>query len=416
MRTEMVEDVVIIGAGIAGLTTALGLHGMGLRSLVLESSDSLRASGYALVLWANAWRALDAIGIGDFLREQHFELDGFVVTSTISGLATSHTPFKADRKYEGNEVRSVKRKALLEALAKDLPPGTIRFTSKIVCIEEAGSLKLLHLADGSILKTKVLIGCDGVNSIVAKWLGLENPVFSGRWSIRGCGEYLGGHGLEPNFFQFYGNGFRSGLVPCDEKTVYWFFTWIPSAEQKNIQENQAMMKQFVLSNLGKVPEALENAIENTPLGSFVASPLKFRKPWNVLWGEITKGNVCVAGDALHPMTPDIGQGGCAALEDGVVLARCLAEALPKESRRESNLRVEDKEDDEFNRIKKGLEKFAKERRWRSFELISTAYLVGWMQQSEGKVISFLRDNFLSSFLAGLRLKSSSYDCGKLNIS
>ncbi|XP_043702434.1 monooxygenase 2-like isoform X2 [Telopea speciosissima] len=411
----MVEDVVIVGAGIAGLTTALGLHRMGFRSLVLESSDSLRVTGFALVSWTNAWKALDAIAIGDFLRKQHVQLDGLVVASIISGFVTSHLQFKANRKHEGSEVRSLKRKALLEALAKDLPLGTIRFTSKVVSIEEKDNLKLLHLADGSILKTKVLVGCDGVNSIVAKWLGLEKPVLSGRWAIRGCAKYLGGHGLEPNFLLFFGNGSRTGLMPCDEKTAYWFFTWTASAEHKDIQENPTMMKQFVLSNLGKVPEALVNVIESTPLGSLVASPLKFRKPWNVLWGEIYKGNVCVAGDALHPMTPDIGQGGCAALEDGVVLARCLAEALSKDSRRESNLGVEDKED-EFNRIKKGLEKFAKERRWRSFELISTAYVVGLIQQSNGKVISFLRDNFLSSFLAGLLLKRAAYDCGKLNIS
>ncbi|XP_042477820.1 monooxygenase 2-like isoform X2 [Macadamia integrifolia] len=415
MRTEMAEDMVIIGAGIAGLTTALGLHRMGLRSLVLESSDSLRVTGFALVLWTNAWKALDALGIGDFLREQHVLLDRLVFTSTISGLATSQLPLRADSKHESREVRSVKRNALVEALAKDLPRGTIRFSSKVVSIEEADNLKLLHLADGSILKTKVLIGCDGLNSVVAKWLGLEKPVSSGRWAIRGYAEYLGGHGLEPNFLQFFGNGSRCGLMPCDEKTVYWFFTRTPSAKYKEIEENPAMMKQFVLSNLGNVPEALVNAIESSDFGSIVASPLKFRKPWNVLWGEITKGNVCVAGDALHPMTPDIGQGGCAALEDGVVLARCLAEALLKEPGRESNSGVEDKED-EFNRIKMGLEKFAKERRWRSFELISTAYVVGSMQQSEGKVIGFLRDNLLSSLLSGLLLKKASYDCGKLNIS
>ncbi|KAJ4957105.1 hypothetical protein NE237_013888 [Protea cynaroides] len=415
MGTEIVEDIVIVGAGIAGLTTALGLHRMGLQSLVLESSDSLRATGFALVTWPNAWKALDAVGIGDSLREHHVQLDGFVAASTVSGCATSHMSFKVDWKHEGTEVRSLERKALLEALEKDLPTGTIRFTSKVVSIEEAGNLKLLHMADGSIIKTKALIGCDGVNSLVANWVGLEKPAFSGRWSIRGRAEYLGGHGLEPNFLQFYGNGFRFGLVPCDEKSVYWFFTWIPSAQDKDIQENPAMMRQFVLSNLGKVPEALVNVVESTHLGSIYVAPLKFRKPWNVLWGEISKGNVCVAGDALHPMTPDIGQGGCSALEDGVVLARCIAKALSKDSRRDSNLKVEEKEDD-CNRIKKGLEQFAKERRWRSFELISTAYVVGLIQQSDRKVIGFLRENLLSSFLSGLLLKRSAYDCGKLNIS
>ncbi|KAJ4981194.1 hypothetical protein NE237_032031 [Protea cynaroides] len=414
MGTEIVENIVIVGAGIAGLTTALGLHRMGLRSLVLESSDSLRVTGLTLLTWPNAWRALDAIGIGDSLREQHVQLDGLVAASTVSGHVSSR---KAFIKNEGNEVRCVNRKTLIEALGKDLPPGTIRFNSKVVSIEEAGNLKLLHLADGSILKTKALIGCDGVNSVVGKWLGLEKPVFSGRWAIRGCAEYLSGHGLEPNYLLFLGNGFRSGLLSCDEKTVYWFFTYssTSSSQYKDIQENPAMMKQFVLSNIGKVPEALVNAIESTDLGSIVASPLKFRKPWNVLWGEISKANVCVAGDALHPMTPDLGQGGCSALEDGVVLARCLAGALLNDARRKSSLKVEE-DDDECNRIKEGLEKYAKERRWRSFELMSTSYVVGLIQQSDGKVISFLREKLIPSMLTGLLLKKAAYDCGKLDIS
>lgn len=54
-----------------------------------------------------------------------------------------------------HELRCVRRKLLLEALAKDLPNGTIRFSSKVVCIEESGFFKLVHLADGTILKTKV---------------------------------------------------------------------------------------------------------------------------------------------------------------------------------------------------------------------------------------------------------------------
>ncbi|GAV77321.1 FAD_binding_3 domain-containing protein, partial [Cephalotus follicularis] len=73
---EGVEDIVIVGAGIAGLTTSLGLHRQGIRSLVLESSDSLTASGFAFATWANAWKALDAIGIGDSLRQQHHTIQG----------------------------------------------------------------------------------------------------------------------------------------------------------------------------------------------------------------------------------------------------------------------------------------------------------------------------------------------------
>ncbi|GLT71443.1 hypothetical protein SLA2020_434590 [Shorea laevis] len=70
------EDIVIVGAGIAGLTTSLGLHRLGIRSLVLESSSSLRITGCALTTWTNGWRALDAVGLGDSLRQHHQQLRG----------------------------------------------------------------------------------------------------------------------------------------------------------------------------------------------------------------------------------------------------------------------------------------------------------------------------------------------------
>lgn len=98
----LVEDIVIVGAGIAGLTTSLGLYRyariyiyiyyfnltrsddgdrclincrLGVRSLVLESADSLRVTGFALTTWTNAWKALDAVGVGAILRQQHVQLN-----------------------------------------------------------------------------------------------------------------------------------------------------------------------------------------------------------------------------------------------------------------------------------------------------------------------------------------------------
>jgi len=104
MERGLVQDIVIVGAGIAGLTTSLGLHRylfhflhyqlcfylfiflscftyahrLGVPSLVLESSDTLRVTGFALSIWENAWKALDAVGVGDILRDQHLQLKGYV--------------------------------------------------------------------------------------------------------------------------------------------------------------------------------------------------------------------------------------------------------------------------------------------------------------------------------------------------
>lgn len=167
------------------------------------------------------------------------------------------------------------------------------------------------------------------------------------------------------------------------------------------------MKQFVLNKLGKVSQAVSEVVERTELTKISCAELKFRLPWNLLFGDIARNNVTVAGDALHPMTPDIGQGGCSSLEDSVMLARCLGEALLTESRPN----VEDEE--EFERLNKALEKYAKERRWRSFSLISTAYMVGLLQQSDGRLMSFLKRKWLSKYTSSAFVRMADFDCGKL---
>lgn len=80
-----------------------------------------------------------------------------------------------------------------------------------------------------------------------------------------------------------------------------------------------------------LPKEMKGIIESTPLDNFVSARLRYRYPLEVLWGNISKNNVCVAGDgdALHPMTPDLRQDGCLALEDGIILARCISETLTK---------------------------------------------------------------------------------------
>ncbi|CAB4321216.1 unnamed protein product [Prunus armeniaca] len=150
--------------------------------------------------------------------------------------------------------------------------------------------------------------------------------------------------------------------------------------KKEREENPAQLKQYILSKLGKIPDKVKAVVENTELDAFISSPLRYRHPWELLWGNISKGNACVSGDALHPMTPDIGQGGCCALEDSVVLARCLGEALLKNSGGERKDKEGEEGKEEYERIEMGLNKYANERRWRSFDLISTSRVVGFLQE------------------------------------
>ncbi|KAK1592094.1 hypothetical protein Q3G72_019401 [Acer saccharum] len=205
---EMVEDVVIIGAGIAGLATAVALKRVGIHALVLERFDGLRATGAALTLFPNAWLALNALGVSH-------------------NLSTFYAPCK----IKGVGPRSVHRNKLLQALADELPKGRIQFSSKLAKIEtyqaqEAGStnnMVTLRMEDGTIIKTKLLIGCDGVHSVVARWLGLAAPVHSGRSAARGLALFPQGHGLDQSVNQLKDVGKRAGFIPINDKEVYWYF-------------------------------------------------------------------------------------------------------------------------------------------------------------------------------------------------
>ncbi|KAL3611685.1 hypothetical protein D5086_002705 [Populus alba] len=324
---EMTEDVVIVGAGIAGLATAVALKRVGVRALVLERSQGLRSTGAAISLFPNAWLALHALGVSHKLTRIYDPLCKGYVTNVSTG-DVQQVLFPA-----GQGPRAVHRKALLEALAKELPADSIRFSSKLAAIESqeqggGASIAVVHLEDGTVIKSKVLIGCDGLHSVVARWLGLAEPVHSGRSAVRGLAIFPQGYGFK-----------------------------------QEVQQH----------------------------------------PWGIIFGNLSKGNITVAGDAMHPMTPDLGQGGGLALEDAVVLGRHIGNSVVKNE----GLVVP-------GDMAKAINDYVKERRWRAAGMVIGSYLSGWVQQGGAKWwMNFLRDGVFYKYVFGWVARRVHYDCGEL---
>ena len=118
---------------------------------------------------------------------------------------------------------------MLEALAEELPTDSIRFSSKLAAIESqeqggGASIAVVHLEDGTLIKSKVLIGCDGLHSIVARWLGLAEPVHSGRSAVRGLAIFPQGYGSKQEAQLFVDEGKRAAFVPLNDREFYWFLT------------------------------------------------------------------------------------------------------------------------------------------------------------------------------------------------
>ncbi|XP_026440319.1 monooxygenase 2-like isoform X1 [Papaver somniferum] len=426
----MEEEVVIVGGGVAGLATALALNRVGVRNLVLERSSELRVSGPGLTLFSNAWIALESLGVAHKLTSVYKPYKRVKVTDVANGVSLNFQKeatqeailsAKEGEEWMATGLRTVHRRALFEALLEELPTDTVRFSSKLISIEKTkarqgnDSLVIIHLEDGTTIHTKVLIGCDGVHSLVSKWLGLKDVVNSGRCAMRGLGVFPEGHGLNHEMQQFVDIGRRFGILPVNNEEVYWFMSYqsIPTKDAEMAKGDPKVIQKTMLESVYGSPQVVSDVIQQSDMQSLSWVPLSFRYPWDLIFGRLSDGTITIAGDAMHPMTPDLGQGGCAALEDAVVLGRHIGNSYIRNG---GMISQEDLE------VEIGM--YVKERRWRTAGLITASYLSGWVQQSGssgigsslkgfGWLMKFLRDTVYYKIIYPRLGGFLRYDCGKL---
>ncbi|KAJ6299002.1 hypothetical protein OIU76_020053 [Salix suchowensis] len=303
-------------------------------------------------------------------------------------------------------IRTVHRKALLEALAEELPTDTIRFSSKLAAIESqeqggGASIAVVHLEDGTAIKSKVLIGCDGVHSVVARWLGLAEPVHSGRSAVRSLAVFPQGHRFNHEVQLFVDQqGKRAAFIPLNDSEFYWFFT----CKGENMTGEPEQIQREVLEKYAEnFPSIYLDVVRQADLSTISWAPLMFRHPWRIIFGNLNKGNITVAGDAMHPMTPELGQGGGSSLEDAVVLGRHIGNSIIKNG----GQFVE-------GDMAKAIDDYVKERRWRAALLVTGSYLSGWIQHGGAKWWErFFKDRLFFKYIFGFLTGLAHYNCGNL---
>lgn len=308
--------------------------------------------------------------------------------------------FSFEEEAPGQEVRAVERRVLLETLASKLPPGAISFSSKLKSIAGQGPEgTLLELQDGRRLRSKVVVGCDGVNSPIARWMGFTEPRFVGHMAFRGLADYAGAGGqpFEPKVNYIYGRGLRAGFVPVSPTKVYWFICFNrPTPGPKNT--DAAALKREALELVRGWPDDLVAVMRSTPDDAVVKTPLVDRWLWPGVAPPASRGGVVLVGDAWHPMTPNLGQGACCALEDAVVLARRLAPAV---------LAGGD--------VGEAMSGYERERWGRVFPLTARAGLVGALVQWGNPLVCAVRDGVVIPRLVRLGpfLEHTNFECGLL---
>jgi 2-polyprenyl-6-methoxyphenol hydroxylase-like FAD-dependent oxidoreductase len=290
----------IIGGGIAGAATAIGLVRAGWRVTVLEQAPHMETSGAALGMWPTAMTALDALGVGDAVRTAATpQASGSLRRPDGRRIATIDN--ERLRRRIGDPVFLVQRRHLAQILAGALPAGAIAYG--------VGGRHDSDLARAS----DVVVAADGIFSPTRA--ALFGPRYGARYS--GQTALRGRVGLATEAVtETWGPGCRFGVTPYADATTNWYASLTTPAGGRTPGGELALLRATFAGWHDPIPRILDALTEgeimrhdlydvHPPLPSYVVA------------------NVALVGDAAHAMTPDLGRGACEAVVDAVTLVRSL---------------------------------------------------------------------------------------------
>jgi len=316
------ERIGIVGGGIGGMTAAIALRRAGHEVVVFEQAARFGRVGADINLTPNAVRALDGIGIGAALREHGARPSARVSRTFDTGEETSRLPMsdEAEVKYGAPQL-TLHRADLLSALEAALPAGCVRLGRRVASVGEADGEVRIGFADGSAEAVSALVGADGIHSAVrAALFGAERPRFTGVVAYRAVvpRAALDLPGLD-QFTKWWGPNPQSQIVTFPISAGREIFIFATAPQESWREESWTLpgsVEELRAEYAGYHPEARALL---AACDSVLKTALYERDPlpsWS-------RGRVTLLGDACHPMLPFMAQGAGQAVEDAVVLARCL---------------------------------------------------------------------------------------------
>ncbi|WP_411103241.1 FAD-dependent oxidoreductase [Streptomyces sp. cmx-4-9] len=308
---------VVVGAGIGGLTAAVALHRRGWEVVVYERSRQ-PSPGAGIVLAPNALRALDSIGVGVERATGGAVPAAMGIRRPDGGWLGRAESAELTARY-GCPPLAVHRAALVRGLAAELPPGVLRYGVAVHGVEDAKDAPLVRADDGE-LRADAVVAADGINS------ALRRRYFPGHPGLRYSGEsawrtVVSAEGLPAlTASETWGRGQRFGVVPLADGRVYAYATAHVPQGTRPADARAELARRFAGWH-APVPALLERLDPASLLQHDLfdlAAPLP----------RLHHGRLAWIGDAAHAMTPNLGQGGCQAVEDAVVLAHLLGRSGP----------------------------------------------------------------------------------------
>jgi len=306
--------VLVVGAGIAGLSCALALSRIGVDVEVIERVNEIGEVGAAISLWPSALAALGSLGVEEAVRTVGWPAFRLRIRSPSGEPLVDVTPDQL-RQALGGEGLVVHRADLQRVLLGAVRNVPIHLGVACASVRTVGDTVTVRTEAGDELRADAVVGCDGVRTAVG-------PAVPGQRSLRYQGvttwrAVVDQTDLVDEAWLSVGEGKQIVASPLSGSRCYWS----PMLRMEaGVNAKLSDPISFLLAAFSGWHAPIPELIATTKPESVIRSDVYDRLPT-----RLADGRIALAGDAAHPMTPALGQGACQAIEDAAVLGAAWKE-------------------------------------------------------------------------------------------
>jgi 6-hydroxynicotinate 3-monooxygenase len=312
--------VAVVGGGIGGTTAAILLQQAGYECTVYEQAPAFHRVGAGINFAPNSTRVFRAMGVEKNMLKVGIQHRLKFNREWDTGRVTFTVPVPELTVLYGAPFLACHRGDLHDVLTSAVKPGTLMGGKRLKSLDSRGSGVRLEFEDGKSATADIVIGADGVHSKVREAiLGPESPVYYGLVAYRSIfpRALLGNFELADNTKWWGVDRYVLIYFLNERRDEVYVVTGSPDVwDSDDFSPQSVDARRMRAAFEGFHPEVQRVLAQCSQVSRWAMLERPPRAPWS-------SGPIVLLGDACHPMTPHLGQGGGMAVEDAVMIVRCL---------------------------------------------------------------------------------------------
>jgi FAD-dependent urate hydroxylase len=309
--------VIIIGSGMAGLAAGIAMRQAGYEVEIYEKTSKLRPAGAGISLWSNGIKVLNKLGLGKEVAAIGGEMNCMEYRNH-QGEVLNQVNLMPLVEQVGQRPYPVSRTDLQQMMLTAFGEGDVRMGMRCIEVKQGADSATAIFEDGSTATGDVIIGADGIHSVVREYLndGKVEPRYAGYINWNGIVEASPDLAESDVWVIYVGEGKRASMMPIGGNRFY-FFMGCPKPKGTKVEPKD--IRAELKSTFVGWAQPVQNLIEKLNPEQVNRLEISDIDPLP----HLVKGRIALVGDSAHATTPTLGQGGCQAMEDAEVLCRYL---------------------------------------------------------------------------------------------